>query len=304
MLKPANSEEEFFAQLEPSLAIELNLKKAIGDMFQLRNIALKGIKTQSMDPEGLARRFGAFIRHFGLFENKLKFYGVKAFPAELFADISRATTWALGRMKEALPPMNSTADPIAEFHRNFAEFKNLVWVDSRDFLYGKDISDEEVFEKLDKILLELEACSKRIATAFISHYGELKLNRKDETKAKLDGISCKLDGISSEVNGISNEVSGISADSTEIRRVTTQLNNRDRRDHGLKADVTPISKEDCLECAALWEEWRFHPEWLNLKPKQRVLIKTVYKALLKAGKLPNSIKSEEHFRRALDNARK
>lgn len=234
MLKPANSEEEFFAQLEPSLAIELNLKKAIGDMFQLRNIAIKGIKTQSIDPEGFARRFGAFIKHFGLFENKLKYYGVRAFPSELFADISRATTWALGRMREALPPMNSTEDPIAEFHRNFVEFKNLVWVDSRDFIYGKTISDEEVFENLDQIIKKLEDCANRITSAFMSHYGELKLNRKDETKVKLDGIS--------------NQLVGISSDTTEIRRVTTQLNNRDRRDHGLTADVPPIDKDDCIKC--------------------------------------------------------
>lgn len=304
MLKPANSEEEFFAQLEPSIAIELNLKKAIGDMFQLRNIILKAVRTKELEAEGVARRFGGFIKHFGLFENKLKYYGVKAFPAELFADISRAITWTLARMKEALPPMESTNDPIAEFHRNFVDFKNLVWVDSRDFIYGKTISDEEVFEKLDKIVKELDGCSKRITETFISHYGELKLNRKDETKAKLDGISCKLDGISSEVIGISGEVTGISGDSKEILRVTTQHNNRDRRKHGLAADVPPIDKEDCLKCDALWEEWKHHPEWLELKPKQRVFIKHVYKALVRAGKLPKSIKSEEHFRRALDNARK
>lgn len=290
MLKPANSEEEFFAQLEASIAIELNLKKAIGDMYQLRNIALKGSKTKLLEPEGFARRFDGFIKHFGLFENKLKFYGVKAFPAELFADISRATTWALGRMREALPPMKSTEDPIADFHRNFVDFKNIVWVDSRDFLYGKTISEEEVFGKLDDIVEKLKVCANRITAAFMSHYGELKLNRKDETQAKLDSIS--------------NELEGISADSKEIRRVTTQLNNRDRRDHGLKADVTPISKEERTKLKKLWEECKTHPEWLDLKKGQRVTTKPAYEALMKMRKLPKSIKSLQDFKRALDNARK
>lgn len=316
MLKPAESEEEFFANLDRYHPIQLQFYSATESMRLMHQQAVKLYASGELDEEALRRNFRAYIHQIGLVIKSLMAIGIDKFPAFALADFSRATVWTLTRFRKYLPQLKPTDDPIERFKTLFFEFKELIWSDSRDFALASKTADQvasstqEVFDRLVKIHNNLNILSKEIISAVMSHYNYLQIPEERRPKTPVQAELCledraaikSIQGTCAEIRGACSE---IKETSTETLAVSTQHNNRDRRDHGLSAEVKPTaSKEYQREVSKLWLDCTMHPEWVNPKKGKRVTKEKAYLYLSKNNMLPKCIRSLNDFEKAIDAARK
>lgn len=307
MYKPAKSEDDLTFDVNLYLPLRFAHLNALETLLKMKKALQEAEEGSVFSPKEFRALVKLFVRSFKDFNISLQKVGIKRFPEFVFKDLAPMFVYTLARMRRILPRFKPTEDPISLMNRAFDDFKELVWPDKRSLNFAYDYPDGNVpesviFGNMNKCCEELESAAKLVTLAIESHFAESKIKRPEE-KPPIVQMEFPSE-INEQLEGIKDKVEGISVDSKEIRRVTTQHNNRDRRDHGLEADQAPIDKEDCLECQRLWAEVKVHPEWLDLKPKQRVMRKPAYAALIKMGKLPKSIKNYQDFKRALDNARK